>query len=355
MADTGRAHRRSRAGGGGAGRRGRRRSSSRSPTCRTRASRSAPDETANRVERSWGEPPALRLRSRRRTGTSARRSASSTSSAPPRSPARASRCCGAPARRSSARWSPSCSTSTGRHGYREVYVPFLVNRRGARSGTGQLPKFEADLFHVEGTELYLVPTAEVPVTNLHRGEILEEASLPRRYCAYTPCFRAEAGSYGRDVRGLIRQHQFDKVELVHLATPETQLRGARGAHRRRRGGAAAARAPLPRGHAVDRRHGVLGRQDPRHRGVAARAGVLPRDLVVLQLRGLPGAPRRPQVPPGRRRQGPLPPHPQRLRPGGRAHADRDPGELPARRRHRDGAGGVAAATWAGCERLARKR
>ena len=106
------------------------------------------------------------------------------------------------------------------NGYREVYVPFLVNRQ-ALVGTGQLPKFEADLFHVEGTDYFLVPTAEVPVTNLHRGEVLAEETLPRRYCAYTPCFRAEAGSHGRDVRGLIRQHQFDKVELVHLATPES--------------------------------------------------------------------------------------------------------------------------------------
>jgi len=105
------------------------------------------------------------------------------------------------------------------NGYREVYVPFLVNRQSLE-GTGQLPKFAADLFHLEGTELYLTPTAEVPVTNLHRGEVLDEATLPRRYCAYTPCFRAEAGSYGRDVRGLIRQHQFDKVELVHLSPPE---------------------------------------------------------------------------------------------------------------------------------------
>jgi len=99
-------------------------------------------------------------------------------------------------------------------------VPFMVNRQ-ALVGTGQLPKFEADLFRVEGTDYFLVPTAEVPVTNLHRGEILAEETLPRRYCAYTPCFRAEAGSHGRDVRGLFRQHQFDKVELVHLTTPET--------------------------------------------------------------------------------------------------------------------------------------
>jgi seryl-tRNA synthetase len=104
-------------------------------------------------------------------------------------------------------------------GYREVYVPFMVNRQ-ALIGTGQLPKFEQDLFRIADTDYFLVPTAEVPVTNLHAGEILEEPTLPRRYCAFTPCFRAEAGSYGRDVRGLIRQHQFDKVELVHLVTPE---------------------------------------------------------------------------------------------------------------------------------------
>jgi seryl-tRNA synthetase len=108
----------------------------------------------------------------------------------------------------------------GEHGYTEVLPPYLVNR-DSLVGTGQLPKFEADLFKVEGHDLYLIPTAEVPVTNLHRGEVLDEASLPRRYVAWTPCFRSEAGSYGKDVRGLIRQHQFHKVELVHLATPES--------------------------------------------------------------------------------------------------------------------------------------
>ncbi|MFQ5528691.1 MAG: serine--tRNA ligase [Thermoanaerobaculia bacterium] len=109
---------------------------------------------------------------------------------------------------------------TGEHGYTEVLPPFIVNRE-ALTGTGQLPKFEEDLFKLRGHEYYLIPTAEVPVTNLHGGEILDEAELPLRYVAYTPCFRAEAGSYGKDVRGLIRQHQFQKVELVHLTTPET--------------------------------------------------------------------------------------------------------------------------------------
>ena len=86
---------------------------------------------------------------------------------------------------------------------------------------GQLPKFEADLFHLDGTDYYLIPTAEVPVTNLHRDETLDLDALPVKYCAYTPCFRSEAGSYGRDVRGIIRQHQFQKVELVKFARPET--------------------------------------------------------------------------------------------------------------------------------------
>jgi seryl-tRNA synthetase len=108
---------------------------------------------------------------------------------------------------------------TGSHGYTEVLPPFMV-LGDMLVGTGNLPKFAPDLFKVEGHDLYLVPTAEVPLTNLHRGEILEEAALPLRYTAYTPCFRAEAGSHGRDVRGLIRQHQFNKVELVQLATPE---------------------------------------------------------------------------------------------------------------------------------------
>jgi seryl-tRNA synthetase len=110
---------------------------------------------------------------------------------------------------------------TTEHGYTEVEPPFLV-AGSALYGTGQLPKFEPDLFKIAGEwDLYLIPTAEVPLTNLHRGEILDGRHLPLKYTAYTPCFRSEAGSYGADVRGLIRQHQFDKVELVKFATPET--------------------------------------------------------------------------------------------------------------------------------------
>ncbi|NSW84920.1 MAG: serine--tRNA ligase [Syntrophobacteraceae bacterium] len=109
---------------------------------------------------------------------------------------------------------------TSRHGYTEVLPPFMVNSTSL-VGTGQLPKFKEDLFKLEGRDYYLVPTAEVPVTNIHAGEILDEEQLPRLYTAFTPCFRSEAGSYGKDTRGLIRQHQFNKVELVKLSRPET--------------------------------------------------------------------------------------------------------------------------------------
>jgi len=108
---------------------------------------------------------------------------------------------------------------TKEHGYTEILPPFMVNR-ASMTGTGQLPKFEADLFKIQGWEYYLIPTAEVPVTNIHREEILSEEELPIYYVSYTPCFRSEAGSHGKDTRGLIRQHQFNKVELVKFTQPD---------------------------------------------------------------------------------------------------------------------------------------
>jgi seryl-tRNA synthetase len=113
-------------------------------------------------------------------------------------------------------------THTTEHGYREVYAPYLVNPE-SMFGTGQLPKFEEDLFMVprsDGTKLYLIPTAEVPVTNIVRDQIVAAEKLPLKYVCHTPCFRSEAGSYGKDTRGMIRQHQFDKVELVQMVRPE---------------------------------------------------------------------------------------------------------------------------------------
>jgi seryl-tRNA synthetase len=109
---------------------------------------------------------------------------------------------------------------TGTHHYTEILPPFIANAT-SMTGTGQLPKFAEDLFKIEGMDYYLIPTAEVPVTNIHQGEILSESDLPRYYVAYSPCFRAEAGSYGKDTRGLIRQHQFNKVEMVKFTTPES--------------------------------------------------------------------------------------------------------------------------------------
>ncbi len=109
---------------------------------------------------------------------------------------------------------------TQKHGYKEVWPPALVNR-ATMTGTGQLPKFEEDMYRLKDDELFLIPTAEVPVTNLHRDEILNEENLPLQYTAYTPCFRREAGAYGKDTKGLVRVHQFDKVELVKFTLPET--------------------------------------------------------------------------------------------------------------------------------------
>lgn len=112
------------------------------------------------------------------------------------------------------------TTHTEKHGYTEILPPFLVNRQ-TMTHTGQLPKFEEDLFKIENWEYFLIPTAEVPVTNIHQDEVLDESMLPIYYTAYTPCFRSEAGSYGKDTRGLIRLHQFNKVELVKFTAPET--------------------------------------------------------------------------------------------------------------------------------------
>ena len=109
---------------------------------------------------------------------------------------------------------------TGEHGYEEVWVPVVVNR-ATMTGTAQLPKFEDDMYGLRDEDLFLIPTAEVPVTNLYRDEMLDGARLPRGFCAYTPCFRREAGSAGKDTRGVLRVHEFDKVELVRYATPET--------------------------------------------------------------------------------------------------------------------------------------
>ena len=179
---------------------------------------------------------------------------------------------------------------TQQHGYTEVLPPFMVNS-ASLYGTGQLPKFEADLFKVQGTDYYLIPTAEVPVTNLYRDETLDFDKLPIKLCAYTPCFRSEAGSYGRDVRGIIRQHQFQKVELVKFAPPEIELQRARSADARRRRYPAASRPALSHRRSLHRRYGRHLRQDLRHRSLAPRPERLQGNLFLLEFRGVPGPPR----------------------------------------------------------------
>ena len=230
---------------------------------------------------------------------------------------------------------------TAEHGYREVLPPFLVNR-DSLIGTGQLPKFEAELFRCEPSGYYLIPTAEVPVTNLHRDEILEGAPLPLKYVAWTPCFRAEAGAAGKDTRGLIRQHQFNKVELVKFTDPASSYDELEALTRDacvvlERLGLPYRVVALCTG-----RPRLLGRQDLRHRGLDAGAGALPRDLLLQQFRGLPGAPRGHPLPPGAEGEAGVRAHAQRLGAGDRPDRGRDPRERPARRRlGRDPAGAGA--------------
>jgi len=177
------------------------------------------DESENRVERSWGEPPRFGFAPKAHWDLGPALGILDFERAAKIAGARFAVLRGAGAALERALISYMLDLHIRDHGYTEVLTPYLVSS-ASLFGTGQLPKFADDLFKVEGRDLYLIPTAEVPVTNLHRDETVAEEELPVRYCAFTPCFRAEAGSYGKDVRGLIRQHQFHKVELVQLAHPD---------------------------------------------------------------------------------------------------------------------------------------
>lgn len=178
-----------------------------------------PDESANRVERTWGEPPSFDFEPKDHVDLGTALGIIDFETAARMSGARFTVLRGAGARMERALTQFMLDVHTREHGYTEILPPFLVNSDSMR-GAGQLPKFAEDAFCIRDRDLWLVPTAEVPLTNLHRGEILSEEALPLRYTAYTPSFRSEAGSYGKDTRGMMRQHQFDKVELYKFATPE---------------------------------------------------------------------------------------------------------------------------------------
>jgi seryl-tRNA synthetase len=177
------------------------------------------DETANAVVRTWGEKPKFDFAPKPHWDIGEALGILDFDRAAKITGARFSLLLGAGARLNRALVEFFLDHNTAR-GYKEVVPPYIVNADSLR-GTGQLPKFEEDLFKLTDRDYYLIPTAEVPVTNIHRDEILDAATLPRFYTAYSPCFRSEAGSYGKDTRGLIRQHQFEKVEVVKLTMPES--------------------------------------------------------------------------------------------------------------------------------------
>ncbi len=176
-------------------------------------------EEDNRVLRCWGEPPVFEFEPKPHWELGEELGILDFERAGKLAGARFSLLRGGGARLERALINFMLDLHTGRHNYVEILPPFMVNR-DTMTGTGQLPKFEDDLFHLDDPDFFLIPTAEVPVTNIHRDEILSAADLPICYAAYTPCFRKEAGSHGRDTRGLIRQHQFNKVELVKFVLPE---------------------------------------------------------------------------------------------------------------------------------------
>jgi seryl-tRNA synthetase len=178
------------------------------------------DESDNREERRWGEPRQFDFEPKDHVDLGAAGGLMDSDAAAKITGARFTVMSGALARMHRALIQLMLDTHTTEHGYTEAYVPYMVNADSLR-GTGQLPKFEADLFRLEGERtFYLIPTAEVPVTNLVRDVIVEADYMPRKWVAHTPCFRSEAGSHGKDTRGMIRQHQFEKVELVQAVRPE---------------------------------------------------------------------------------------------------------------------------------------
>ncbi len=189
------------------------------PNCPDASVPDGADDSENRVERVWGETPKFDFPPRDHVELAEALGIVDFERAAKIAGARFTVMKGAGALLERALTGFMLDIHTREHGYTEVFPPLMVNSDSMR-GTGQLPKFSADLFKVQDTDYWLIPTAEVPVTNIHRDEILDAGSLPVMYTAYTPCFRSEAGSYGKDTRGMIRQHQFNKVEMVKFTKPE---------------------------------------------------------------------------------------------------------------------------------------
>ena len=177
------------------------------------------DESDNREERRWGEPPGFDFEPRHHADLGADLGMMDFEFAGRLAGSRFVTLNGPLARMQRALTQFMLDLHTREHGYTEIYVPFLVNSE-TLTGTGQLPKFKEDLFHLDNPDLYLIPTAEVPVTNIGRDRIFEDRELPLKRVCHTPCFRSEAGSYGKDTRGMLRQHQFEKVEMVQLVRPQ---------------------------------------------------------------------------------------------------------------------------------------
>ena len=230
-----------------------------------------------------------------------------------------------------------------KHGFKEFWPPVIANR-ATLYGTGQLPKFEDDMFHVrsDGEDMYLISTAEVALTNIHRDETLDGARLPLHYTAFTPCFREEAGSAGRDTRGIIRQHEFDKVEMVMFSKPEDSDNQLKAMIEEAEFLLQELGLPYHIVNLCGGDFGLLGAPDVRPRGVAAELQQLQGDLELLELRRLPGPSREhPLQRPGELQGHAFRAHAQRQRPAVRAHDGRDHRELPERRRHRDRARGAA--------------
>ena len=210
---------------------------------------------------------------------------------------------------------------TTEHGMTEVWPPVVVNEESAR-GTGQIPDKEDQMYVVTRDELYLVPTAEVPVTNIHRDEIIEAEDLPIRYVAYSPCFRREAGAAGAKTRGILRVHQFDKVEMVAFETPEESDDALEWMTRPRGDLPAAPRLAVPRQADGHRGHGLHAGQEVRPRGLGARRRGLAGGQLGLQLPRLPGAAHEPSAAGRRRAPSRDPAHAQRLRAGPGARRSR---------------------------------